>query len=61
MAYGEEMNILIGEEVRIDGRLGIIIGVSGNWLEIQLYGGKDTVWAELHEITFVRYYVYAKS
>ena len=50
---------MIGKEVRFEGRKGIIVAVSGKWIEIQLYGDRGTVWATLDDITFLRAYVYA--
>lgn len=64
MVNGEEMKtpqILIGQVVRYSGRLGVIVGVSGNWIEVKLNGDVETVWTRLNELTFVHCYVYARS
>jgi len=51
---------MIGKEVRFEGRIGVIVAVSGKWIEIQLYGDINTVWATINDITFIDIH-YAKS
>jgi hypothetical protein len=48
---------LIDQEVRFEGRRGIIVGVSGKWIEVQLYGDTDTLWTTIDAVTFMRCYI----